>query len=303
MLQILVNCGDGYTDAATITPNQNIRTIVCSVSAPNFAVVQVANRMVGGKPQFDQAEQAIQPGPITFTNVYGIRFRNFTAGKVAVIQANAYFVGEAVPEGNIPSSVVFTTGGSTGGGLTSNVAPTPLASFPPASPADGDICVLELPATYDPVGGKKMRWILQYNAADAVWDFLGGPDLYAVIVTQEASASTVYVDLATVGPSITLPRPGDYDITAEFDVWNSGGTINGAYNMGYAIGGSAPSDATAAKGNGGNTNNGPVSGMKRARNLGLVITNVITAKYRLVNGNGTGEYSNRALIATPVRIT
>lgn len=298
MLQILTNVADGYTDAATLTPNANIRTISVQVSAPNFAICQVANKIVGGRPVFDQSEQAIQPGPITFQGVYGIRFRNFTPGKVAVVQANAYFVGEAVPEGNLPSNVVFTTAGQTGGGLTSNVAPTPLASFPPAAPNDGDICVLELPSAYDPVGGKKIRWILQYNASDLVWDFLGGPPLYAEVQTQENDANAAYGDLATIGPVQTIPRAGDYIISVGHGLSNNTGNIG---FMAYSGAGISASDADAAA-----TENvtltAEISAVRERMKTSLnPAGSSVTAKYRF--GNNSVFHQHRWMRITPVRIT
>lgn len=306
MLQILVNCGDGYTDAATITPNQNIRTISIQVSAPNFVVCQVANKLVGGRPVFDQTEQALQPGPITFQNVYGVRFRNFTPGKVAVVQANAYFVGEAVPEGNLPSNVVFTTAGQTGGGLTSNVAPTPLASFPPVGPLDGDICVLELPSTYDPVGGKKIRWILSYNAGDAVWDVIGGPSLYAEVLTLETSTSTSYGDLATVGPSITPPRPGDYEVTigASMDiVMNVAGCTGLMAYQGAGIAAASDNDAAISAQANAAVARYPGGASTRSREkTSLTTVSALVAKYRIIAGNSV-DFQNRFMILRPIRIT
>lgn len=201
MLQILVNCGDDYTDAATIVPNQSIRTISVQVSAPYFAICQVANKIVGGKPVFDQSEQAIQPGPITFTGCYGIRFRNFTPGKVAVVQANAYFVNEAVPEGNLPSTVAFTTAGSTSSGVTT------LASFENLLAAD--VAIVNANQYYDgpsialPAG----KYLL---IGKVLIDYAGANDCQAKLwdgVTVFDSAEFKRSG-NTAGPEATLPLLG-----------------------------------------------------------------------------------------------
>lgn len=56
-------------------------------------------------------------------------------------------------------------------------------------------------------------WQMRYNANSTSthkWEYLAGSPLYSKVDTSESTDSTSYVDLATVGPSGTIPRSGDY---------------------------------------------------------------------------------------------
>lgn len=78
----------------------------------------------------------------------------------------------------------------------------------PAAAADGH----ELIYIADDTNG--VDWHLKYNNSEPTnkWRFIGGSALRAEILTDEATTSTSYADLATVGPSITIPLSGDYRI-------------------------------------------------------------------------------------------
>lgn len=85
-----------------------------------------------------------------------------------------------------------------------------VSDTPPATPTDGDLWCL--PA--DAANG--VNWTFRYNAASSSpykWEFIGGSPLSASIPTAEnIPANTApTVDLTTIGPSVTLPRAGDYD--------------------------------------------------------------------------------------------
>lgn len=82
---------------------------------------------------------------------------------------------------------------------------------------DGDEVYLEVDAA------NAVQWHLRYLAATTSWRFLGGPPLFTFISTSEAPGSTgAWVNLATSGPTITLPRGGTYDY--EFSVTMNIGT-------------------------------------------------------------------------------
>lgn len=78
----------------------------------------------------------------------------------------------------------------------------------PASPVDGQEAVL-----VDSLTAPTYQWRFRYNAGSAStfkWEFVGGAPAYAAVETSETTASGTAVDLATVGPTITVPRAGDY---------------------------------------------------------------------------------------------
>jgi len=83
------------------------------------------------------------------------------------------------------------------------------SSSPPGSPTDG--MIWRLPA--DSSNG--IYWWFQYDSSQATnkWVSMGGQPMISEVATSETTTSTSYVDLTTVGPSITVPRAGDYLVT------------------------------------------------------------------------------------------
>ena len=80
---------------------------------------------------------------------------------------------------------------------------------PFTSPYDGQEVNLQVDAA------NGVNWRFRYNAASASaykWEFVGGSELVVVVGGGESTTGGVgsYVNLATVGPSIVVPRAGDY---------------------------------------------------------------------------------------------
>lgn len=167
--------------------------------------------------------------------------------------------------------------------------PPPLTTAPPASPVDGELWML--PA--DPANG--VVWMLRYNPTSPSpykWEFVGGGWLAASIATMESTNSTVYTDLATVGPSVTLPRPGDYVARMQASIQNQA-----SYGLVDLSGANVtPSD------------DGP-----RGAGLGYILPNTtfrqedgLTAStYKLVYRvfAGSGDFAARYLAMQPVRLS
>lgn len=86
------------------------------------------------------------------------------------------------------------------------VNPAPSAS-PPSSPIAGQRWALQ--------AAPGVIWTFAYVPTDPTykWWFIGGPELDAEILTGESTTSASFVDLATVGPTLTVPRTGEYDVT------------------------------------------------------------------------------------------
>lgn len=90
-----------------------------------------------------------------------------------------------------------------------NAAPALVSSLP-GSPFDGQ----EIYYSADPTNG--VVWHLRYRSAASgsyKWEFVGGGVLTAEIATQENTSAGGYSDLSTVGPSITVPLAGDYEVS------------------------------------------------------------------------------------------
>ncbi len=90
---------------------------------------------------------------------------------------------------------------------------------------DGDEVYLEVDAS------NGVMWHLRYVLADPTsfkWRFLGGPSMVSAVATAQSTTATAYADLATDGPSVTLPRGGDYHVEGEARAHCSSGFIGGS---------------------------------------------------------------------------
>lgn len=97
-----------------------------------------------------------------------------------------------------------------------------LSGGPPGAPDDGDIWI----ATNVDANGS--RWQFQYDVAEVgtyKWKFIGGAPLQSYIVTQEnpttGDANGSDYRTATLGPSLTIPRAGEYQVEWGSDVGTS----------------------------------------------------------------------------------
>ncbi len=168
----------------------------------------------------------------------------------------------------------------------------------PSSPNDQD------QFTYPADSTNGVSWEFKYASGSAStykWQFVGGAPMFAAVATDETrSGSTAYGDLATTGPSITLPRAGDYEVD-----W--GATIYADQNeiprVAVKRGVTATSDNDAASA--GNINGSAVvaPGISVARSIvmtGMSASDVVKLEYRC--SAGTVNFQMRWLKIRPVRI-
>lgn len=110
----------------------------------------------------------------------------------------------------------------------------------PASPNDQDEYAYLADATNGVV------WRFKYNSGSSSsykWEFVGGPCLYAEVLTAETTTSTSFTNLATAGPSIIVPLAGDYMIEWGFLGVSAVAGLSTLF-CGPNIGGTAPTDPT-----------------------------------------------------------
>lgn len=144
-------------------------------------------------------------------------------------------------------------------------------------------------------------WRFRYNEESVSafkWEFIGGNSLYNEVTTQESVNSAGYTNLATAGPSITLPLSGDYYISIGMKVPN----IDAAEaSMSYDIGATAAVDADQIKSGGPTGSSGSAdfqpSRKRRKNNLGAV---ALVAKYK--SASGTAPFADRWMDALPIRV-
>lgn len=132
------------------------------------------------------------------------------------------------------------------------------------------------------------------------WEFVGGSAAYAEIATAENTASATYVDLTTPGPSIVVPRAGDYLLKYGCDARKPAVASQSAC-MAPKLGAAATADAervfllTTGAGQ-------DMAGIARAIRRTLAAGDTIKAQYR-ADGGGASTFVSRWLEVTPVRVS
>lgn len=168
----------------------------------------------------------------------------------------------------------------------------------PASPADGQQAIL-----VDSTTSPTYQWLFRYNNGSSntdKWEFVGGTSPGATVATSETTASVSYVDLATAGPSVTVPRAGVYEVRFGNDVQN--GTASQDNFSTIKIGAAAGSDSNSLRGLANGTGGSNVFHTSRTRILtGVAASDVLKMQYRV--SGGTGAFVNRWLTVTPVRVS
>ncbi|HVX58850.1 MAG TPA: VCBS repeat-containing protein, partial [Candidatus Saccharimonadales bacterium] len=181
----------------------------------------------------------------------------------------------------------------------------------PGSPVDGQ------EVYYIADNTNEIVWHLRYNASKTNWEYLGGSPLTIYVSTSEStstsSGSSGYVDLTTVGPSITLPLAGTY--TASFGAQaSSSGRSGGAgssitNNMKLNIGGTlsgpdATADTQLYSGTG--TMNITEQIVQSYQFTAASASTNVKAQYQISapfgSGSYSGTFSNRYLTITPVTV-
>jgi len=167
----------------------------------------------------------------------------------------------------------------------------------PTNPLDTQRFVLQV----DVANG--VNWTLAYDNAisDAYkWTYGGGAPLSHTVATEQSTTSTSYTDLATVGPTVTVPKAGvyrvDYGATLQNSVRDSDTVVGVHY-------GSTPVDGEAIQAEG-IVISGSVIRTSQSRSIVVTVTAASQAvKLQYKVGSGTGTFRNRWIIVTPIRVS
>jgi hypothetical protein len=116
-----------------------------------------------------------------------------------------------------------------GAAVWSAITPADVSLIPygtslPASPFSGQEAIL-----VDSTSNPSYQWRFRWNAGSSSaykWEFIGGTPATDYVDTAEAITAGVggYGDVATVGPTFTAPRSGEYDVS--ISTWVSVGAAN-----------------------------------------------------------------------------
>lgn len=126
----------------------------------------------------------------------------------------------------------------TGGAVPAQALVTAL----PASPVDGQQVVL-----VDSLTAPTYQWKLLYVAGKASnrWVFVGGAPAIAEVAAMEVTPAGSFGDCATVGPSLTIPVAGLYEIGIGHHSDNA--TTGGYGYMSYSVAGAAVNAADGTR--------------------------------------------------------
>lgn len=166
----------------------------------------------------------------------------------------------------------------------------------PGSPTDGQQAILT-----DSTSAPTYAWLLQYSTTASKWIFIGGSAAHAEVATAEGTTSTSYTDLATAGPSFTLPRTGSYRVQIGFQ---GSGTTNGdGLLAAVKLGAAATADADSAGSRiDGASSTRVATGFADYVRSGTA-SDVWKVQYRLVTGNAGTTFFRRTLTITPVTLS
>jgi hypothetical protein len=183
-------------------------------------------------------------------------------------------------------------------GLVSNTLgyALPYATTLPTSPTDGQVAVL-----VDNVINPTYQWQFRYNAASTSaykWEFIGGSLHVVAVETSELTSSITSTDLATVGPSFTVPRAGDWHVEGVAACTSS--ISPSITSGGFTVQGTSPLlDAKATvPGAGAFINLGDF-----ARCNGVAASQLWKMQYAVGSGGGTGTFARRRLTVQPIRVS
>ena len=167
---------------------------------------------------------------------------------------------------------------------------------PPGSPVGGDIwyCV-------DSITLPTFQWAFRYNDGSSntdKWEFVGGLPKIIAVDTFETTTSDTAVDLATVGPTFTVPRAGVYQLRVYASTQND--TAGANYADVYYKVGSAAAVAIMRAGNA-SANTLFVNAVEIG-DITVAASTAVKMQYSR-NAGGTASFRNRKMVVTPVRVS
>ena len=151
--------------------------------------------------------------------------------------------------------------------------------------------------------GNGVLWHLVYNSASASpykWEFIGGNSLYQEIVGGATITTTSYADYG--GPTVTLPRAGEYDIEIGMVPTGDMPDLTTLW-MSYAVGATPAVDNDSIRDA---MESGRFSGANVSRKLRRTISTAValSARYKkaAASGSTTPVAEQRWISARPIRI-
>jgi hypothetical protein len=173
----------------------------------------------------------------------------------------------------------------------------PLVTDLPVNPQDGD----EVYFVADSTNG--ILWHFRYRAGAPSayrWEFVGGSPLHATVAAQESRSVNSYDNLATVGPSITVPLLGYYMVKHGATIMVDGNALTHGL-MSYDVGGAVAADSWAVNYVAGTSLHRATTARTYRHGLLEGANRAFVAKYKSATSNGV-SFSDRFMDITPIRV-
>lgn len=169
----------------------------------------------------------------------------------------------------------------------------------PGSPTDGQQAIL-----VDSITLPTYQWLFRWNAGSSnadKWECVGGAPAEAEVATAETTASTTYVDLATAGPSITVPRAGVYIITFGCEIDKTVSAVTTVHRVAAKLGAAAAADAESIVVTSANSTTQPTTVASPPIRRTLAASDVVKLQYK--TSADTARHTRRGLTILPVRVS
>jgi hypothetical protein len=166
----------------------------------------------------------------------------------------------------------------------------------PASPTDGQ----EVYYVADATNG--ILWHLRYNAGSASaykWEFVGGSALRTQVDAKENTTVVSYGNLTTVGPDVTVPLVGDYDVSFGAAIISQGTTH--LSSMGLTVNAAAVVAGDEASVNN-QTNTVGATAMMTRRKTAIPASALLRMQYKTNSAGLVADFSFRWLQVIPIRV-
>lgn len=174
----------------------------------------------------------------------------------------------------------------------------PVVTTLPGSPADGDEVYYKFTPTAAPTTTVPLFWHLRFDSTTTHWYPVGGASpLYAQVLTSQTFTTGTFGDLATVGPSLTVPLLGDYIVEHGAEISHS--AVGGFSGMSYSVGATAAIDADMIQFHSAVANQ-TTNSMRAQSRAAVAAATAFVAKYR--TSAATATYAKRWMRITPVRV-
>jgi len=153
------------------------------------------------------------------------------------------------------------------------------------------------------MSGQGIIWHLRYRNAfnggstSYPWEHISGAPIIDRVQTDEGVSGTAYAALATAGPQLTLPAPGDYLITLEARSYHA--TAGTLCQMSYDIGATGAVDGDSLQNFNGVSSSPSWTGAGTQRKT-FSSAVALVAKYK--SGTTNGRWAERTMRVQPVRI-